>query len=121
MPMYLASRMEFGEVHFTLTIKRSLYEQRREMKRVYADIPKFKKIEAGLREVILKQRTICNAIEAVTATKKANQHEKQCLAAVRKDCEEAILAMKKAQHHLYDAFDDPKSDKKPVVTIKDSG
>lgn len=91
------------------------------MKRVYADIPKFKKIEAGLREVILKQRLVSNAIEAVIATEKANKHEKQCLVAVRDDCAEAILAMKKAQHHLYDAFDDPKSDKNPVVTIKDSG
>ena len=54
-------------------------------------------------------------------TEKANKHEKKCPATVRDDCEEAILAMKKAQYHLYDAFDDPKSDKKPVVTIKNRG
>ena len=91
------------------------------MKRIYADIPKFKKIEASLREVILKQRSICSAIEAATAAENTNQHEKQCLATVSDDCEEAILVMKTAQHHLYDAFDNPKSDKKPVVTIKNRG
>lgn len=88
------------------------------MQRLYADIPKFKKLEASLRDVILKQRSICNAIESTRAAKSINKHEKQCLAAVRDDCEQAILAMKAAQQHLYDAFDDPRSGKEPVVTIK---
>lgn len=84
------------------------------MRRVSANIPKFTRIEAQLREVTVKQRAICTAID-VALEKRHAEHKKRCLATVRSDCEEALRLMHTAIHHLYEAFEDPKSQNRPVM------
>lgn len=73
-------------------------------RRVYADIPRFKKAEAAVRAVGLAGRAAREEIDRALAGK-CNATEQAALEQVLKDLDAIHGQAQTALHHLYDAFD----------------
>jgi hypothetical protein len=70
---------------------------------IYADIPKFKRVERKLHLILRDQIDAVKMLQSAQAT----QHEQQFLDASEEECQKASECIRRAVEHLYQAFKKP--------------
>lgn len=79
----------------------------------YADIPKWQIQEAAIRKIGKANHKAREKLAKALEPKRLSQKERDALSRADEDLEILLMFVKRALHHLYDAFEPEKTGEKP--------